>query len=509
MRVLLVNPPYPYSEVPLMQLGLAYIAAVLEKNGDEVEILDLLISQYTKDKIKQKLEEYQPDIVGVTSVTLNYPIASDILKYCKSINKDVTTIIGGPHVTFMVEETLNEAPWIDILVKGEGEQTILDIVNGKKLEDVEGIAYRLNDGIEITPDRVFINDLDALPSPALHLYPISRYRAFKAPWSVISGRGCPFNCIFCVGSRMVGRKVRYRNPKLVIDEAERGMAQGFNEIHFEDDLLTSNRKHLFAICDEIISRGLKFDWKAFSRVDTVTPDSLRKMREAGCTGVLYGVESGNQHILDKVKKKITLEKIKEAVKMAQDAGISVFASMIIGLPGETKETMEQSVRFASEIKADFWGFHVLAPFPGTEVRENAEEYGIEILTNDWSKYDANRPVSRTEGAGPEEITEMLHRYYRGLRMTQEEMDGTMTPEQEVKEREKRRCPVVWSILRGDVIENLGMIERDGDPVTVLSNKVAETIPYSQDQIKDNIESWVGKDLLKYDIKGEHVVWRWS
>ncbi len=508
MRILLVNPPYPYSEVPIMPLGLAYIGAVLERNGDEVEILDLLMSRYSKDKVRQKLEEYQPDIVGVTSVTLNYPIASDILKYCKSLNKDITTIIGGPHVTFLAAETLDEAPWIDIVVRGEGEQTILDIVNRKKLEHIDGIAFRSEDGIEITPDRGFISDLDALPSPALHLYPISRYRAFKAPWSLISGRGCPFGCIFCVGSKMVGKKTRYRSPKLVVDEMEKGLAYGFDEIHLEDDLLTLNHKHLYAVCDEILNRGLKFNWSAFSRVDTINPDVLRKMREAGCTGMLYGIESGNQHILDKIKKKITLEKIKEAVEMAREAGITVLASFIIGLPGETQETLDRSIEFALELNT-YFGFHVLAPFPGTEVREKAEEYGIEILTNDWSKYDANRAVCRTEGAGPAEIKATLHRYYRGIRITQEALEGIMTAQQEREEREKRRSPLVWSILRGDVIESLGMVERDGDPVAVLSRKVAETVPYSQDQVRENIESWVGMDLLKYDMKGEHLIWRWS
>ena len=149
MRTLLINPPYPFLEFPIIPMGLLYLAAILEKNDYEVDVLDLLVSRYTKDKIKRKLEQYQPDIVGVTAVTMNYPTASDILKYCKSVNPDIITIIGGPHVTFAPAETLDEAPWIDIVVMGEGELTMLDIVGGGKLEEIQGIAFR-SDGVQIT-----------------------------------------------------------------------------------------------------------------------------------------------------------------------------------------------------------------------------------------------------------------------------------------------------------------------------------------------------------------------
>jgi len=273
MKTLLINPPYPFSEIPIMPMGLAYIAAVLEHKGHEVEILDLLVSRYSKEKIKRKLEQYKPDIVGLTSVTMNYPIASEIIKYCKSIDKDILTVIGGPHVTFATIETLTEAPWIDIIIRGEGEQTILDIVNGKKPAEIDGIAYRdKNDGIKINNERSLIQDLDELPFPAKHLFPVSRYHALDVHASIITGRGCPFNCIFCVGSKMGGRRVRFRNPKLVIDEVEQALASGFKEINFEDDSLTVSHKHLYAICDEIMARGLKLHWSAFSRADTVNPE---------------------------------------------------------------------------------------------------------------------------------------------------------------------------------------------------------------------------------------------
>ncbi len=507
MKTLLINPPYAFSEIPIMPMGIAYIAGVLEHNGNEVQILDLLVSKYSKEKIKRRLEEYQPDIVGVTSVTMNYPVASDILNYCKSVNKDIVTVIGGPHVTFCPVETLNEAPWIDVVVRGEGEQTMLDIVSGKKLDDIDGIAFRA-DGIKLTGERRLIENLDELPLPARHLFPLSRYHALDVHASVIAGRGCPFNCIFCVGSKMGGRRARYRNPKLVVDEVEQALAYGFKEVNFEDDLLTLNHRHVYTICDEIIARGLKFNWSVFSRADTVNLELLRRMKEAGCTWMLYGVESGNQQILNTVKKKITLEKIREGVRLGKEAGINVLASFIIGLPGETKETLKETDQFAQELEASY-GFNVLSPFPGTEVREKAEEYGIEILTNDWSKYDANRAVTRTEGAGPKEINELLHQYYKRIKLLFSEIEKADEADLIGAMKPRKDSTLAWALLQGDVIENLGGVETMGDPVESLASRIAEIMPYPHHQVSESIKRWVEEGLLQYDLKGERLVWRWS
>ncbi len=511
MKTLLINPPYPFVEVPIMPMGLLYLAGVLEHNGQEVQILDLLVTKYSNDKIKSKIEEYQPDIVGITCVTMNYPVASDILKYCKSVDENITTIIGGPHVTFATMETLTEAPWIDIVVKGEGELTMMDLVNGKKLDDIDGIAYRdKNDVIKITKTRRLIENLDELPLPARHLFQLSRYHALDVHASLISGRGCPFSCIFCVGSKMGGRRVRYRNPKLVVDEIEQALTvYDFNKVNFEDDLLTLNHKHLYGICDEIIARGLKFKWSAFSRVDTVNPQMLRKMKESGCTNVLYGIESGNQQILDTAKKKITLDKVKEAVKMAKEADIQVMASFIVGLPGETRETLKQSVQFAQGLGVPY-GFHVLSPFPGTEVREKAAEYGIEILTNNWVKYDCNTAVTRTREAGPKEIYQTIREYNDIIKrvLNYLEEQGALDLHDESK-KTRRRSPLAAALLKGDVIEHLGTMQPGGNPVEGLITKIAELMPYSHRQISDNINSWVKQGYLKYTVEDGHTTWEWG
>jgi len=498
MKTLLINPPYPFTEFPIIPMGLLYISGILEHNGHEVGVLDLLVSKYSKEKIKHKIEQYQPDIVGITCVTMNYPAASEILKQCKSVNKDIITVIGGPHVTFAPVETLTEAPWIDIVVRREGDYTILDIVNGKKLSEIDGIAYREKDGsIKLTRERALIENLDELPFPARHLFQTSRYLALDAHASIVAGRGCPFNCIFCVGSKMGGRRGRFRNPKLILDEVEQALGYGFKEVNFEDDLLTLNHKHLHAVCDEIISRGLKFNWSAFARVDTVNPDILKKMREAGCTWVSYGVESGNQQILDIVKKKITLDKVREAVKMAKDADIKVLASFIIGLPGETRETLKDTMDFAQELQT-FYGFHVLAPFPGSEVREEADKYGIEILTSDWARYDANRAVTRTKGASPDDINAVLHKYFQGLKQP---LPDPAKP--------RVKSPLAWTLMLRDIIESLGPVSPEGDPIEDLVQRLADIILHSREQISKGIRDWYNRSLLKYDLKDGQVTWRWS
>ena len=508
MRTLLVNPPYAFSEIPILPMGIAYIAGVLEHTGNEVQILDLLVSKYSAEKIRRKLEEYQPDIVGVTSVTMNYPVASEILKHCKQVDKDIITIIGGPHVTFSAVETLNEAPWIDIVVRGEGEQTMMDIVSGKKLEDIAGIAFRADDGIKLTGERGLIHNLDELPLPARHLFPLSRYHVLDVHASIIAGRGCPFNCIFCVGSKMGGRRARYRDPKLVVDEIEQVLAYGFKEVNFEDDLLTLNHKHVHALCDEINARGLKFNWSVFSRVDTVNLELLQRMKEAGCTWMLYGVESGNQQILDMAKKKITLEKIREGVRLGKEAGIKILASFIIGLPGETRETLSETMKFALELDTH-WGFNVLSPFPGTEVREKADEYGIEILTSDWLQYDANTAVTRTEGAGPEEIAEALSRYNQGLELYMAGLEKEGKADNIEATKLRTSVPLACTLLQSDIIENLGELEIKGDAVEDLASRLEKIVPYTHDEISENVKQWVDSGLLNYDLKDQHRVWSWA
>ena len=311
------------------------------------------------------------------------------------------------------------------------------------------------------------------------MLPVARYLAFDSHASVVTSRGCPYSCIFCSAPAWTGRQVRYRTPSLCVDEIEKLADLGFTEITIEDDLFTLYRKHFLAVCGELIRRDTGIRWNAFSRVDTISPEIVNTMREAGCQAICFGVESGSQEILDLVKKKSNLDKVKEAMRMTQDVGITALASFIIGLPGETEETLKKTVEFANELHNEFgslYGFHILAPFPGTEVRDSAAEYGLEILSNDWTKYDANHVVTRTKGATPgvlqavaDEYDSTMDRYlsYQDYLYKAGQLSGY-----ELKMYLRRhRQALLWKLLLNDTIEGLPAFRND--PVAELHAAVAE------------------------------------
>ncbi len=394
-KILLINPPYPMEESPSPPFGLMSLGAYLVKNGFVVKIEDYIVTPYSPDRIRKTLREFRPEVIGATGVTMNINRALAILKECRREYPGATIVMGGPHVTFDAMNILSQNEYIDFIVRGEGELTSVELFSNlerpETFSGIRGISYRANGTVVHNEMREFIPDINILPYPARDLVQIGKYRALNLPLNMVTSRGCPFECIFCVGSRMVGRKVRYFDTMRVVDEFEMLSKMGTRQINIVDDLFTSNRKRCTAICDEIIRRGIRQDWTAFARVDTVSPELLAAMKAAGCTMLCFGIESGNQEILDLVKKKITLEKIEKAIAMCREAGIVPMASYIMGLPGETPETVRQTMEFAKNL-CNSYGYHILAPFPGTEVREKAEQYGMRILTSDWDQYDANRSV---------------------------------------------------------------------------------------------------------------------
>lgn len=413
MRTLLINSPYPATETPQIPVGLSYIAAVLEKAGIEVQVQDFLVQDYSKDKLTEKISDFSPEIIGINSVTMNFPIASRIIKDCKEIDENILAVIGGPHVSFTAEDTLINSPWFDAIVIGEGEQTMLSLATGtKKFEEIDGLAYKNNGTVKKTAPRKWNENLDELPVPARHLFPTSLYFPRNPKSGMITGRGCPFDCIFCVGHQMVGRKKRYRNTKLVVDEMEQILELGFKGINIVDDLFTLNKKHIYSICDEIKSRHLKFKWTCFSRVDTVDKELLSVISDAGCDCICFGVETADPNMLKTINKKITLKEVRNAVDMTQKAGIEAMVSFILGLPGETEDTVINTIEFMHELKASC-ALHALAPFPGTAIWYKAKEFGIKILTDDWSRYNANEAITETEGVKAEWINKVLLGYSQG------------------------------------------------------------------------------------------------
>jgi len=430
MKVLLLNPTYPFEEWPTPPFGLMSLAAYLVEKGLNVRIEDYIVTPCTKKHIQSVLNEYNPDVVGATGVTMNINTALSVLKDYKRENPDIRTLMGGPHVTFDADNILRDNSHVDFIVRGEGELTCVELLENissrSSLTHIKGISYRQDGRIVHNETRPFIKDINILPYPARDLAPISKYRALTFPINMVTSRGCPYQCIFCVGRKMMGGRVRYFDVDRVVDEFEMLSTMGFKQINIVDDLFTSNKGRCIAICDEIIRRGISHPWTAFARVNTVSKVLLEKMREAGCVMLCFGIESGNQEILDTIKKKTTLDEIRKAINLCIDVGIESMGSYILGLPGESHETINKTFQFAAELNP-IYGFHILAPFPGTEVRDRSEEYGIRILTEDWDKYDANHSVSETPYISHEEIDQIVDKFNSDI-------------EQAISNKESKRDP---------------------------------------------------------------------
>jgi anaerobic magnesium-protoporphyrin IX monomethyl ester cyclase len=525
MRVLLLSTPHPLEESPLPPLSLSYLAGVLAEEGIEVKILDFLVTRYDARKLRRELEDYRPQLVGATCVTLNYPIARRMLKVCKAFDPRIFTVIGGPHVTFALEETLLQSPWIDAIVIGEGETTLVElakaVVEDKDIHDVPGIAFADGGMLVKTPPRVPIENLDQLPLPARELLPMARYRALGTPCTVITSRGCPFSCIFCSGRRMFGPKVRFRSPGPVVDEIEKLQHDfGLAKINIVDDTFTLNHNHTRAVCEEMLRRNLKLKWSVFARVDRISEDLAQLMNRAGCEWVLFGVESADEGILKTIRKGITPEQVRRGVKIAAEAGINVFNSFILGLPGESRDTAHKSLAFGDELYQKYgakYGFHMLSPLPGTEIYERAKDYGIRILSRNWARYNANEPITETATMSTEMVNEAMSFYNRGIEAAWDDIkhraekgDAGCAEIIEGKERNE----FVWALFQGDIIEKLGgmasaAILNPGDAESELARRVSEKLGINIALSQRRIGELMAKGVLQLESKGNGLRWQWT
>ena len=525
MRLLLINPFYPISETPSPPLGLAFLAGALERAGVEVKILDFVVFPYSKKVLESVLKGFLPHMVGITAVTMTFDNAMNVIKDVKGIDPDIITVMGGPHVTFCAEDTMNSFPALDCIVLGEGEETIVDLVRAvDKAGDwgnINGLVYRNGSGIHRTGFRPPGIAMDSLPVPARHLLPLARYRALEMPVSMTTSRGCPFKCIFCVGRKMVGAKVRYLSPKKVVDELEYLSSLNFDQINIADDIFTTSKRHCLAVCDEIMRRKIKAKWSAFARVDTVSREVLGKMKEAGCGVVSFGVESGNRDILKTIKKGITLEQVIAAVKMCTDLEITPHASFILGLPGETPETLKETVDFGEKLKdmGVSHGFHLLAPFPGTEIREQSTKLDIKILTSDWREYHANRAIVETSSVNRKMLDEIVieweSEFNKWLGEIKRRMETGEAEEDEIRQLMRlERCVLVYDLMMGRVVEERGSwrkeneVVSDSDALKALVSRVANSTNKADEQVFDTLNYAVEQENLRYVEDNGLIRWEW-
>ncbi len=419
-HVTLVNPPSPKGaavHLPLAVLGLGYLAAVLEKNHYEVDVVDYPSLRFSYDEFKTEIAKRQPTIVGVTSTTLTYKSALRVIKIAKETLPNCITILGGIHATFWDDHALEECPELDIVVRREGEITLLELVQrleaGKSYDDVLGTTTRKDGKIVRNPDRPYIENLDDIPFPALHYWPMEKIRKFEDVFYMMTSRGCAYWCEFCSTVRMHGRKYRARSPKNVVDEMEYLQnTYGAKQVTFADDVFTLDKERVEEICKEIKKRNLKVNWSCGTRVDMLSKDLLLTMKDAGCNAVWFGVESGTQAVLNEMRKGITTDQTIRVFNWVREAGLMPVPNVVLGFPGETKETIWKTVKFVERISPDYIScYDVATPFPGTPMYELVKEKGW-LKTDDFDKFDITTPIFETPWLSIQELKEIREQAFR-------------------------------------------------------------------------------------------------
>jgi len=402
MKIVLIFPPSIYQTKETMPpLGLAWLAAVLQKNGfSDVYIIDSVINKYDNQKIIELLKAQSADLIGLSFGTQNRFYAFQLAELIKENFPSVPLVAGGPHVTLTADDTLKQIQAIDMIVRGEGEFTFLELVQalerGNDLGTVNGLSYRNSQGeIFHNAERTPIADLDALPFPARELLPIKDYQqkiplSDKICTSMITSRGCPNNCIYCSTARQWGHNIRFRSPKNVVDEIEIIVNQyGLEGVGFFDDCFTVDKKRVIAICQEIINRGLKIGWWCEARANTLDPEVLAWMKRAGCEYIAMAIESGSNEVLKRIKKMITVEQGIAAAKMIHAAGIKQKIFFMHGLPGETYEDIKKqfflSRYLLDRVRVEEATQGVTIIYSHTEIEMLAKELNILPRDFSWSR----------------------------------------------------------------------------------------------------------------------------
>ncbi len=415
MDVTLINPKLrTWSPNVYPPLGLAYIAAALESAGHDVEILDMNSRRVSDDELLDTVIE--SGIIGITGLITEYTEVVRLVSAIRGDSPDGVVVLGGPLATTHPEEILL-ASGADVAVIGEGEQTIVELVGaierGENQGLIRGIAYRTGDKVVVHPPREPIADLDDILFPARHLLDMARYTThhfksfgIKVPkiksTTMISSRGCPYLCSFCYHD-LQGKKWRGRSPENIVEEIRLlREACGITGFVFNDDTFVRDRKRTMDFCDLLIESRLDVKWYCNGRVNLMSEDLLEAMARSGCVGIAYGIESGNQGILNAVKKGITLEQVEKVVAATKKAGIHVTGYFMLGILGDTKETIRETFDFAEKLDLDFYGFGITSPIPGTAMYREAQAKGLvgDGRLEDWSFHAW---VNLTEDCTKEEL----------------------------------------------------------------------------------------------------------
>lgn len=416
MRVTLINPRENYDVV--LPMGILYVGTVLDQAGHQVQLLDI----GPRDMgWQEKIKKFEPEIIGLSIVTTQYQRAKEILETLKPICPKAKYCAGGVHPSALPEETLKDLN-LDFVVRGEGEYVMLEVcerlAENRDLVGVKGICYK-KDGQIISNERAsLIANLDELPIPKRELMPDDKWYLIppgfirgRFSWGVatiMSGRGCPFNCLFCASHNVFGHGMRRRSVDNVLEEI-RYLKRNYKikGLFFLDDTFTLQDEWLKEFCDKLKKEPDKLIWSCQARGDTVTEEKLKIMKSAGCVQIDIGAESGNDIILNNLNKREKVEDLRQAFAIAKKVGIKTFASFIIGSPDEGEKEIEDTKRFASDVKPDMAVFCILVPYPGTTIYELAKrnnwftDAGQEFSEN-WANKQSETPVMAIN-LSPEEL----------------------------------------------------------------------------------------------------------
>ena len=411
MKVLLISPPYPKDKIfrksmqnlgaILPPLGIAYIAAMLEKDSHEVKIIDgpawATVFGYDFKNLEKDMKDFSPDVIGVSASTSQIEHAKRTITIAKAVNKDCVVILGGPLISAEPKALLGFED-VDYGVYGEADLTFSEILKSierkESLEGKEGVIWRENSHVRFLKPQV-ITTLDQIPMPARHLLKMEIYRPSPANYrrlpatTIMTSRGCPYQCIFC--SRPTeGTAFRAHSAERVVEEIEQlATKYGIKDIQIFDDTFSLIPSRVEKICQGIIDKKLDVWWNCMTRVDKINPELLNLMKKAGCYEIGFGIESGSDRILQFIKKATTTDAVRKGVKMTKDAGIDVRGFFMIGFPTETKDEILQTINFAKELDVDVAQFMVSTPYPGTEMWEIAKTNGT--ISEDWNSFTFYAP----------------------------------------------------------------------------------------------------------------------
>ena len=444
-RVVLVTPPsyftetmmrmptYPFSLVPVVSmtpfipLGPAYLAASLREAGFDPRVVDLTFFDKRKvdvEQVRDVILSQKPEAVGLSTLTWTVNQVYDIANALKAEAPDLTVTVGGPHASAIPHRTLEECPSIDSAIIGDGEYAYRDYLNllcekghCDEMAELKGTVFRHGDRVIGDTSPNYIDDLDALPFPARDLFNIDRYREFsknfiakKTPVaSIMTSRGCPQACVFCYRASS-GYKYRSRSAGNVVREIEQLHKLGFNEVQIPDDNFTADRPRVFEVCRLIKERGLdmSFDLPNGMRVDHVSEELMQTMYDVGFYSIHLGVESCDDHVLKTIRKGITVEQVKRAVKITKDIGYNIILYIIIGLPGSTVEAEARTLDVLQEMDVPFT-FSICTPYPGAPLWKEVEEDLKDVSWDRYDETDANDPLYLPEGMTQEQLKECVDR----------------------------------------------------------------------------------------------------